>query len=66
MTLLQKVALVFVAACLAFSGVALIQGEFSSAALGVFVSACALFTSFGNAFIDRFRAGRARKAGGQQ
>jgi hypothetical protein len=46
--LFQKVALMLAAACLILSGVALFQGEFGSAALGVLVSACALITSFGN------------------
>ena len=59
---LQKVALVFVVACLVFSGMALIQGEIGSAALGVFISACALITNFGNDLIDRFGGGRVRKA----
>jgi hypothetical protein len=45
MKLLQKVALVAAAATLILSGMALIQGEFHDAALGVFVAACALFTS---------------------
>jgi hypothetical protein len=63
MKLLQKVALVLVAACLIFSGLALIQGEFGSAALGVFVSACALITNFGNGLLDRFGVGKARNAG---
>lgn len=44
MKLLQKVLLVLVAACLIVSGVALVQGRFGSAALGLFVSACALTT----------------------
>jgi len=42
----RNVAVVLVAACLILSGIALIQGEFLSAALGVFVSACALVTNF--------------------
>jgi uncharacterized membrane protein YgaE (UPF0421/DUF939 family) len=46
MNLLQKATLVVVAAALTMSGLALIQGEFSDAAVGVFVSACALFTNF--------------------
>lgn len=46
MKLRQKVTLVLVAACLIFSCSALIQGRFDSAALGVFVSACALITNF--------------------
>jgi hypothetical protein len=46
MKLYQKVVLVLVAACLVFSGVALVQGRFDSAATGVFVSACALITNF--------------------
>lgn len=45
MKLLQKVALVAAAATLILSGMALIRGEFHDAALGVFVAACALFTS---------------------
>ena len=63
MKLRQTVALVLVAACLIFSGLALIQGEFGSAALGVFVSACALITNFGNGLLDRFGVGKARNAG---
>lgn len=62
MKLLQKVALVLVAACLIFSGLALIQGEFGSAALGVFVSACALITNFGDSLLGRYEDGKARKA----
>jgi hypothetical protein len=46
MNLRQKVALVFVAAALILSGLALVRGELHDAALGVFVSACALFTNF--------------------
>jgi hypothetical protein len=46
MNLLQKVALVVVAAALTMSGLALIQGEIYDAAVGVFVSACALLTNF--------------------
>jgi hypothetical protein len=63
MKLLQIIALVLSAACLIFSGLALIQGEFGSAALGVFVSACALITNFGNGLLDRFGVGKTRKAG---
>jgi hypothetical protein len=46
MKLRQKVALVFVTVALILSGLALIRGEFHDAALGVFVSVCALFTNF--------------------
>ena len=46
MKLRQRVTLVLVAACLVFSVLALIRGDFQSAALGVFVSACALITNF--------------------
>jgi hypothetical protein len=46
MKLHQKVVLVLVAACLIFSGLGLIRGDFQSAALGVFVSGCALITNF--------------------
>lgn len=63
MKLLQIIALVLSAACLIFSGFALVQGEFGSAALGVFVAACALVTNFGNGLLDRFGVGNARKAG---
>ncbi len=45
MKLRQKIVLVLVAACLILSGMALIQGEIHDAALGVFVSACALLTN---------------------
>jgi len=62
MKLLQIIALVLSAACLIFSGSALIQGELGSAALGVFVAACALITNFGNGLLDRFWSGKARKA----
>jgi hypothetical protein len=58
MKLRQIVALVLVAACLIFSGLALIHGEFGSAALGVFVSSCALITNFGNGLLDRFGVGK--------
>lgn len=60
MKLFQKVALVLVAACLILSGLALVQGEFGSAALGVFVSACALITSFGNRLLDRWGGEKAK------
>ena len=63
MKLLQIVALMLSAACLVFSAVALVQGRFDTAALGVFVSACALITNFGNGLLDRFGVGKARKAG---
>jgi len=45
MKLLQKVALVAAAVTLILSVMSLIQGEFHDAAVGVFVSACALVTS---------------------
>lgn len=45
MKLHQKVVLVLVAACLFFSALGLVRGDFQSAALGVFVSACALLTN---------------------
>jgi hypothetical protein len=45
MKLLQKVALVAAAIVLILSVIALIRGEFRDAAIGVFVSACALVTS---------------------
>jgi hypothetical protein len=45
MKLRQKVVLVLVTACLILGGLALIQGEFHAAALGVFVSFCALLTN---------------------
>jgi hypothetical protein len=63
MKLLQIIALVLSAACLIFSGFALVQGEFGSAALGVFVSACALITNFGNGLLEHFGVGKDRKAG---
>ena len=45
MTLRQKIALVAAAIVLILSAIALIQGEVHSAALGVFVAACALFSN---------------------
>jgi hypothetical protein len=45
MKLRQKVVLVLVATCLILAGLALIQGELHAAALGVFVSFCALLTN---------------------
>lgn len=45
MKLLQKVALVAAATTLILSGMALMRGAFHDAAVGVFVAACALFTS---------------------
>jgi hypothetical protein len=45
MRLLQKVALIAAVVTLILSGMALNQGEFHDAALGVFVAACAWFTS---------------------
>ncbi len=44
MKLRQKALLVLVAVCLILSGRALVQGRADSAALGAFVSACALIT----------------------
>jgi uncharacterized membrane protein len=46
MKLRQIIVLVLVAACLIFSGLGLVRGDFQSAALGVFVSAVALITNF--------------------
>ena len=63
MKLLQIVALVLSAVCLILACLALVQGRFESAALGVFVSACALITNFGNGLLDRFGVGKARNAG---
>jgi hypothetical protein len=48
MTLLQKIALLLAVVALIMSALALIQGEFRDAALGVFVSAVALATNFRN------------------
>jgi hypothetical protein len=45
MKLRQKVVLALVTVCLILSGLALIQGNFHAAALGVFVSFCALLTN---------------------
>jgi len=45
MKLRQKIVLMLVAACFFFAGLGLIRGDFKSAALGVFVSACALLTN---------------------
>jgi hypothetical protein len=63
MKLRQIAVLVLVAACLIFACLALAQGRFESAAVGVFVSACALITNFGNDLRDRFGFGKARNVG---
>lgn len=46
MALLQKVALVLAALVLVLSGVALIEGEFGSAALGIFLATNSVVMSF--------------------
>ena len=46
MTSLQKVTLVLAAVVLVFAGVALIEGDFGSAALGVFLATSSVVSTF--------------------